>query len=122
MFGELINIHREITELITFESAFYFSFTVLTIIWILRYYHRFTVKEEWSFFKDVRRSFLLIIRDISCFIFSILKLTLIVLGLFSENVFVVNIVKLYIVFISLVIIKKTIDIILERWQINKDIR
>ena len=122
MFEELINSHREITKVITFESAFYFSCTMLFIVWLLKLYYRFMVKKECFFVKDMRRNFLLVIREISSFIRSIINSTLILLGFFSEKTFVVNIVKLYIVCLSLVIIKKIIDIILERWSSNGDIR
>lgn len=119
---ELVNVHREIMERITFESAFYFSCTMLFIVWLLKFYHRFMVKKECLFVKDMRRNFLLVIREISSFIRSIINSTLILLGFFSEKTFVVNIVKLYIVCLSLVIIKKIIDVILERWSSNGDIR
>ena len=122
MFIELINIHREITERITFESAFYFSFNMLTILGLLKVYYRLIVKKEWFFGKDMRRNFLLVIREISSFIRSIINSTLILLGFFSEKTFVVNIVKLYIVCISLLIIKKIIGIILERGESNGNIR
>lgn len=122
MFVELINVHREITERITFESAFYLSFTMLFMVWMIKFYYRFMVKKEWLFIKDRRRNFLLVIREISIFIRSIINSTLILLGLFSEKTFVVNIVKLYIVCLSIVIIKKIIDVILERWSSNGDIR
>lgn len=122
MFIELVNIHREITEAITFELAFNLSFTTLIILWIIKLYYRFMVKKEWLFVKDMRRNFLLVIREISSFIRSTINSTLILLGFFSEKTFVVNIVKLYIVCLSLVIIKKIIDVILERGSSNGDIR
>ena len=95
---------------------------MLFIVWLLKLYYRFMVKKECFFVKDMRRNFLLVIREISSFIRSIINSTLILLGFFSEKTFVVNIVKLYIVCLSLVIIKKIIDIILERWSSNGDIR
>lgn len=122
MFIELINVHREITKVITFESAFYFSFYMLTMIWLLKLNYRLVVKKEWIFCKDMRRNFLLVIREISSFIRSIINSTLILLGFFSEKTFVVNIVKLYIVCISLLIIKKITGFILERGYSNGDIR
>ena len=122
MFGELVNIHREITEAITFELAFNLSFTMLIIILMIKLYYRFIVKKECFFVKDMRRNFLLVIREISSFIRSIINSTLILLGFFSEKTFVVNIVKLYIVCISLLIIKKTIGLILERGESCGDIR
>lgn len=122
MFGELVNIHREITEAITFELAFNLSFTTLIILWMIKLYYIFMVKKEGLFVKDMRRNFLLVIREISSFIRSIINSTLILLGFFSEKTFVVNIVKLYIVCLSLVIIKKIIDVILERGSSNGDIR
>lgn len=122
MFIELVNIHRNITEAITFELAFNLSFTMLIIFWIIKFYYRFMVKKELLFVKDMRRNFLLVIREISSFIHSIIKSTLILLGFFSEKTFVVNIVRLYIVCLSIVIIKKIIDVILERGSSNGDIR
>ncbi len=122
MFIELVNIHREITEAITFELAFNLSFTTLIILWMIKLYYRFMVKKEWLFVKDMRRNFLLVIREISIFIRSIINSTLILLGFFSEKTFVVNIVKLYIVCISLLIIKKITGFILERGETCGDIR
>lgn len=119
MYKEFIDMHRQVTEYITFASVFNLAIIMSIIVWFIKFQYRLIkykelIITELMFTKDMRRNFLLVIREISSFIRSIINSTLILLGFFSEKTFEVNVVKLYVVCLSLCIIKKAIDIIMPK--------
>lgn len=108
MFNELINMHKQITELMSFESAFYIAVT-----WgIVKLLLRVSGDNEVILSKDIKRILLVVVREFSIFITSIMVATIFFLGFYSEEMATINVVKFFIIWIVLIIIKRVANSII----------
>lgn len=111
-------MHRQVTEVINFESAFYFSIVVGVVAMILKYQYMVLKHREIGFTKDMKRNFLLVIRELCIFIDIIIVSTLITLGFFSSKLFEINIVNLLVIIIFLIIIKRITNLVIMKGELK----
>lgn len=114
MFNELINMHKQITELINFESAFYIAVTWGIVKLILRV----SRNNEVILSKDMKRILLVVVREISIFITSIMFDMIFLLGFYSEEMATINVVKFFIIWIALIIIKRVANLIIMKGDLK----